>query len=47
MVLHDARCLVRTYQGTQGTCTLAHQMANYFRCLAEGVGTPMELGTGR
>ena len=45
--LHAARHLVRTYQGKQGTGTIANKMAYYFRCLADLVGVPTELGAGR
>lgn len=46
-VLHEARSLVRTYQGKQGTGTIANKMGYYFRCLADLVGVPTELGAGR
>jgi len=42
--LHEARRLVRTDQGKQGTGTIANRMGYYFRCLAELVGVPPELG---
>ena len=45
--LHAARQLVRTYQGKQGTGTIANKMGYYFRCLADLVGVPTELGAGR
>lgn len=45
--LHEARRRVRTYQGKQGQGTITNKMAYYFRCLAEGVGAPTELGPRR
>jgi len=44
--LHTARQRVRTYQGKQGSGTIAHKMAYYFRVLADLVGVPTELGVG-
>ena len=45
--LHEARRLVRTYQGKQGTGSIVNKMGYYFRCLSDLVGVPTELGAGR
>jgi len=37
--LHEARRLVRTYQGKQGSGTIANKMGYYFRCVADLAGT--------
>jgi len=43
--LHEARRLVRTYQGKQGTGTIAHKMAYYFAVLAD-LSRPPQGATG-
>ena len=44
-LLHEARRLVREYQGKQGSGTIANKMGYYFRVLADLLGVPTELGT--
>ncbi len=46
-LLHEARRLVREYQGKQGHGRIANKMGYYFRCLADLAGVPTELGAGR
>jgi len=44
--LHAARQLVRTYQGKQGTGTIANKMGYYFRCLLRLCAAPDEWSDG-
>ncbi|MDQ2809789.1 MAG: hypothetical protein M3Z04_23170 [Chloroflexota bacterium] len=46
-LLHAAWARVRTYQGQQGTSSIANKMGYYFRILAALAGVPTELGAGR
>ena len=44
--LHAARQRVRTYQGKQGTGTIANKMGYYFRCVSDLVGCRRSWGRG-
>ena len=44
--LHAARQLVRTYQGKQGTGTIANKMGYYFRVLSRLCAAPDERSDG-
>ena len=45
--LHEARRLVRTYQGKQGSGTITNKMGYYFKVVTDLAGLPTELGPGR